>query len=53
MQEVVWIGLGVSVIWLGAMVYYLFLSRQHKELGDEIEKLRQLADRSQSLDRTP
>lgn len=47
-----WIGIGVSVIWLGAMVYYLFLSRQHQHLGDEIEKLRQLVDRRESNDHT-
>jgi len=30
----------VIVLWLGAMVYYYFVSRQQGDLADEIQKLR-------------
>jgi preprotein translocase subunit YajC len=30
----------IIVLWLGAMIYYYFVSRQQGDLADEIEKLR-------------
>jgi Zn-dependent protease with chaperone function len=34
----------IIVLWLGAMAYYLFVSRQQSDLADEIEKLREQLD---------
>lgn len=34
----------IMVLWLGALAYYFYVSRQQKELGQEIEKLREQLD---------
>jgi hypothetical protein len=34
----------IIVLWLGAMAYYYFVSRQQNDLADEIEKLRAQLD---------
>jgi preprotein translocase subunit YajC len=32
----------IIVLWLAAIGYYIYLSRQQRELADEIQKLRDL-----------
>lgn len=34
----------IMVLWLGALTYYFYVSRQQNELGKEIEKLREQLD---------
>ncbi len=38
------VALIIIVLWLGAMAYYFYVSRQQNELGDEIDKLREQLD---------
>ncbi len=41
------IAIGISVIWIGAILYYLFSSRRHLDISREIESLRKLVDKQQ------
>jgi hypothetical protein len=34
----------IIILWLGALTYYLYVSRQQNELGQEIDKLRKQLD---------
>ena len=38
------VALIIIVLWLGAMAYYFYVSRQQRDLADEIEKLREQLD---------
>jgi preprotein translocase subunit YajC len=34
----------IILLWLGALTYYFYVSRQQNELGQEIDKLREQLD---------
>jgi len=34
----------VSILWLGSLGFYLYTSRQHKDLQDKIESVSELLD---------
>lgn len=38
----------IFVLWLGAFAFYLFTSRQQKNIADEIERLQQKLDESET-----
>jgi flagellar basal body-associated protein FliL len=40
------IGIVIIVLWIAAAAYYLYTSRQQKELASEIEEIREILDRS-------
>ncbi|MFQ5398668.1 MAG: hypothetical protein ACE5E7_03625 [Anaerolineae bacterium] len=35
----------VSILWLGSLGFYLYTSRQHKDLQGKIESVRELLDK--------
>lgn len=39
------IAIAISIIWIGALVFYLYTSRQHGRLSDDIRALQKLADK--------
>jgi hypothetical protein len=43
-DNLVLVAILIIILWMGAMVYYYFVSRQQNELGNEIEKLRAQLD---------
>lgn len=47
LENLVVVAVVIIVLWLGAMGYYLFVSRQQNELADEIEKLREQLDKAE------
>lgn len=40
LENLVVVAVIIIVLWLGAMGYYMFVSRQQNDLADEIEKLK-------------
>lgn len=46
-DNLVLVAIVIIVMWLGAMAYYYFVSRQQNELANEIEKLRAQLDESE------
>lgn len=41
LDNLVVVAIVIIVLWLGAMAFYFYVSRQQSDLADEIEKLRQ------------
>ena len=42
----------IIVLWLGAMAFYFYVSRQQRDLADEIEKLRDQLDEAEGKKET-
>lgn len=47
LENLVVVAVVIILLWLGAMAYYLFVSRQQNDLEDEIEKLRTQLDNAE------
>lgn len=39
------IAIAISLIWIGALIFYLYSSRQHRGLSDDIRALQELVDK--------
>jgi preprotein translocase subunit YajC len=44
LDNLVVVAIVIIVLWLGAMAFYFYVSRQQGDLADEIEKLREQLD---------
>jgi DNA-binding GntR family transcriptional regulator len=42
------IGILIIVLWIAAAAYYLYTSRQQKELTSEIEEIREILEKSEN-----
>ncbi|MFZ0544440.1 MAG: hypothetical protein WAM60_03325 [Candidatus Promineifilaceae bacterium] len=47
MENLIVVAIVIIVLWLGAMGFYLFVSRQQGGLADEIEQLREQLDKTE------
>lgn len=44
MNNIAILGLGISVLWIFALGFYFYVSRQQRRISDEIDELRQELD---------
>jgi DNA-binding GntR family transcriptional regulator len=42
------LGIIIILLWIAAAAYYIFTSRQQKELSSEIEELREILDKTEN-----
>lgn len=44
LDNLVLVAVVIIILWLGAMAFYFYISRQQRDLAEEIEKLRDQLD---------
>lgn len=49
-ENLVVVAIIIILLWVGAFVYYFYVSRQQNELEDEIEKLKTQLDKVEGED---